>query len=134
MSPVREDDSRGGDQDVGDRGWPVAVLAKPRGRVVDHHGESSKDAADRGYLVSAVRVLLVELLAASEGPRAISEGSWIWLIARCWWPSWIQRALQPLQMAVGYRPKVIVTRADRHSGQRGMRTSQTGGGRSLSRY
>src|SRR5829696_10559682 len=85
-----------------------------------------------GYLVSALRVLLVELLAVSEGPRAISEGSWIWFIARCWWPSWIQRALQLVQMAVGYRPKVMVTRADRHSGQRGMRTSRTGGGRSLS--
>src|SRR5829696_2684493 len=84
-----------------------------------------------GYLVSALTVLLVELLAVSEGPRAISEGSWIWFIARCWWPSWIQRALQLVQMAVGYRPKVMVTRADRHSGQRGMRTSRTGGGRSL---
>src|SRR4029453_6595852 len=35
----------GGDQDVGDRGRLVAVGAKPRGRVVDHHGESSKEAA-----------------------------------------------------------------------------------------
>jgi hypothetical protein len=59
----------------------------------------------------------------SEGPWAMSEGSWIWLIARCWWPSWIQRALQLVQMAVGYRPKVMVTRTDRHNGQRGMRTS-----------
>src|SRR4029434_9901397 len=65
----------------------------------------------------------------SEGPWPMSEGSWIWLIARCWWPSWIQRALQLVQMAIGYRPKVMVTRADRHSGQRGMRTSRTGGGR-----
>src|SRR5829696_4819855 len=72
--------------------------------------------------------------AKSEGPwaEANSVGSWIWLIARCWWPSWIQRALQLVQMAIGYRPKVMVTRADRHSGQRGMRTSRTGGGRSLS--
>src|SRR5215204_1041314 len=71
--------------------------------------------------------------AKSEGPwaEANSVGSWIWLIARCWWPSWIQRALQLVQMAIGYRPKVMVTRADRHSGQRGMRTSRTGGGRSL---
>src|SRR5687768_10249557 len=34
-------------------------------------------------------------------------------------------------MAIGYRPKPMVTRADRHSGQRGMRTSRTGGGRWL---
>ena len=61
----------------------------------------------------------------SEGPRAMSEGSWIWLIARCWWPSWIQRALQLVQMAIGYRPKVMVTRADRHIGQRGITTSLT---------
>src|SRR5829696_10444342 len=61
--------------------------------------------------------------AISEGPWPISEGSWTWLIARCWRPSWIQRAPQLVQMAVGYRPKPIVTRADRHNGQRGMRTS-----------
>jgi hypothetical protein len=48
----------------------------------------------------------------------MSEGSWIWLMARCWWPSWIQRAPQLVQMAIGYRPKVMVTRADRHNGQR----------------
>src|SRR5688572_31712667 len=65
--------------------------------------------------------------AKSEGPwaEANNVGSWIWLIARCWRPSWIQRALQLVQMAVGYRPKVRVTRADRHSGQRGIRTSLT---------
>src|SRR4029453_13699377 len=65
----------------------------------------------------------------SEGPwaKAKSVGSWTWLIARCWWPSWIQRALQLLQMAIGYRPKPMVTRADRHSGQRGMRTPRTAG-------
>src|SRR5512133_2339525 len=67
----------------------------------------------------------------SEGPWPMSEGSWIWLMARCWWPSWIQRALQLVQMAIGYRPKVMVTRADRHNGQRGMRTSRTGGGCSV---
>src|SRR5215207_11261594 len=61
--------------------------------------------------------------AESVGPwaEAKSVGSWIWLIARCWWPSWIQRALQLVQMAIGYRPKVMVTRADRHSGQCGIR-------------
>ena len=65
--------------------------------------------------------------AMSEGPwaEANSVGSWIWLIERCWWPSWIQRALQLVQMAVGYRPKVMVTRAERHNGQRGMTTSLT---------
>ena len=68
--------------------------------------------------------VLVGLLARN-GPWVISEGSWIWLMARCWWPSWIQRALQLAQMAIGYRPKVRVTRADRHSGQRGMTTSLT---------
>jgi hypothetical protein len=46
-------------------------------------------------------------------------------MARCWRPSWIQRALQLVQMAIGYRPKVMVTRADRHIGQRGMTTSLT---------
>src|SRR5215218_2541660 len=51
----------------------------------------------------------------------MSVGSWTWLIARCWWPSWIQRAPQLVQVAVGYRPKPMVTRADRHSGQRGIR-------------
>src|SRR5215211_359959 len=56
----------------------------------------------------------------SEGPWASSEGSWTWLIARCWWPSWIQRAPQLVQVAIGYRPKPMVTKADRHSGQRGM--------------
>jgi hypothetical protein len=65
-------------------------------------------------------------LLASWGPWFISEGSWIWSIARCWWPSWIQRALQLVQMAVGYRPKVMVTRADRHSGQRGIREPLSG--------
>src|SRR5215218_9676504 len=62
--------------------------------------------------------------AKSEGPwaEANSVGSWIWLIARCWRPSWIQRAPQLVQMAIGYRPKVRVTRADRHNGQCGMRT------------
>jgi hypothetical protein len=75
--------------------------------------------------------VLVGLLASSdawamsEGPWPMSEGSWIWLMARCWWPSWIQRALQLMQMAIGYRPKVMVTRADRHNGQRGMTTSLT---------
>ena len=75
--------------------------------------------------------VLVGLLASSdpwamsEGPWPMSEGSGIWLMARCWWPSWIQRALQLVQMAVGYRPKVMVTRADRHNGQRGMTTSLT---------
>ena len=53
----------------------------------------------------------------------MSEGSWTWLIVRCWWSSWIQRALQLVQMAIGYRPKVMVTRADRHRGQRDMGTS-----------
>jgi hypothetical protein len=52
----------------------------------------------------------------------MSEGSRTWLMARCWLPSWIQRALQLVQNAIGYRPKVMVTRADRHSGQRDMRT------------
>jgi hypothetical protein len=52
----------------------------------------------------------------------MSEGSSTWLIVRCWWPSWIQRALQLVQNAIGYRPKVMVTRTDRHNGQRGMRT------------
>src|SRR5919106_1624789 len=63
--------------------------------------------------------------AKSEGPwaEAKSVGSWIWLIARCWWPSWIQRAPQLVQLAIGYSPKPMVTRADRHSGQRGMRPS-----------
>jgi hypothetical protein len=61
----------------------------------------------------------------SEGSWAMSEGSWTWLIARCWRPSWIQRAPQLAQMAIGYRPKVMVTRADRHNGQRGMTTSLT---------
>src|SRR5919106_5207953 len=56
----------------------------------------------------------------SEDPWASSEGSWTWLIARCWWPSWIQRAPQLVQVAIGYRPKPMVTTADRHSGQRGM--------------
>ena len=67
--------------------------------------------------------------AKSEGPwaEANSLGSWIWLMARCWWPSWIQRALQLVQMAIGYRPKVMVTRADRHSGQRGIREPLSGG-------
>jgi hypothetical protein len=75
--------------------------------------------------------VLVGLLASSdpwamsEGPWPMREGSGIWLMARCWWPSWIQRALQLLQMAIGYRPKVMVTRADRHNGQRGMTTSLT---------
>src|SRR5213592_2557649 len=79
----------------------------------------------------------------SEGPWPMREGSWIWLMARCWWPSWIQRALQLVQMAIGYRPKVMVTRDDRPNGQRGMGTSlvmpwvcgwlasRTGGGRSV---
>jgi hypothetical protein len=53
----------------------------------------------------------------------MSEGSWTWLTARCWLPSWIQRALQLVQNAIGYRPKVMVTRTDRHNGQRDMRTS-----------
>jgi hypothetical protein len=35
----------------------------------------------------------------------------------------VQRALQLVQNAIGYRPKVMVTRADPHSGQRGMTTS-----------
>ena len=52
----------------------------------------------------------------------MSEGSWTWSIVRCWWLSWIQRALQLVQNAIGYRPKVMVTRADPHSGQRGMRS------------
>ena len=75
--------------------------------------------------------VLVGLLASgdawamSEVLGARGEGSWIWLMARCWWPSWIQRALQLVQMAIGYRPKVMVTRADRHNGQRGMTTSLT---------
>src|SRR5512132_2730770 len=101
-------------------------MAKPRGRVVDHHGEppgSSWPVSARG---SAGWVAGWERpWAISEGPWPISEGSWTWLIARCWRPSWIQRALQLVQMAVGYRPKVMVTRADRHNGQRGMTTSLT---------
>src|SRR5512132_3398041 len=44
-------------------------------------------------------------------------------MARCWRPSWIQRAPQLVQMAIGYRPKPMVTRADRHSGQRGIRAT-----------
>jgi hypothetical protein len=63
----------------------------------------------------------------SEGLWAMSEGSWTWLIARCWLPSWTQRALQLVQMAIGYRPKVTVTRADRHSGQRGITEPLSGG-------
>src|SRR5215216_7852885 len=61
------------------------------------------------------------VLGSSQWAEANRVGSWTWLIARCWWPSWIQRAPQLVQMAIGYRPKVMVTRADRHSGQRGMR-------------
>ena len=92
-----------------------------------------REAASR-YPRGASVSVLVGLLARngpwaiSEGSLTMREGSWIWLMARCWWPSWIQRALQLLQMAIGYRPKVMVTRADRHSGQRGMRTSRTGSG------
>jgi hypothetical protein len=56
----------------------------------------------------------------SEGLWAMSEGSWVWLIVRCWWPSWIQRAPQLVQLAIGYSPKPMVTRADRHRGQRGI--------------
>src|ERR687898_2255520 len=63
------------------------------------------------------------VLGSSQWVEANRVGSWTWLIARCWWPSWIQRALQLVQMAIGYRPKVMVTRADRHNGQRGMTTS-----------
>src|SRR5215207_2743762 len=99
-------------------------MAKPLRWVVDHHGEPPGSS----WPLSAVSA------RGSAGwgrPWAMREGSWIWLMARCWWPSWIQRALQLVQMAIGYRPKVMVTRADRHSGQRGMRTSRTGGGRSL---
>src|SRR4029450_9453198 len=61
----------------------------------------------------------------SEGPWPMSEGSWIWLMARCWWPSWIQRALQLVQMAIGYRPKGMVTRGDRPNGARGTPPSLT---------
>src|SRR5512133_621943 len=109
---------RGGDQDVGDRGWLVAVMAKPVRLVVDHHGEPPGSS----WPLSAVSA------RGSAGwgrPWAMREGSWTWLMARCWWPSWIQRALQLVQMASGYRPKVRVTRADRHNGQRGMTTSLT---------
>src|SRR5829696_9523827 len=97
-------------------------MAKPRGRVVDHHGEppgSSWPVSARGSAGWE------RPWAISEGPWPISEGSWTWLIARCWRSSWIQRAPQLVQMAVGYRPKPIVTRADRHNGQRGIRTSLT---------
>src|SRR5829696_347734 len=117
-------------------------MAKPRGRVVDHHGEppgSSWPVSARGSAGWE------RSWAISEGPWPISEGSWTWLIARCWRPSWIQRAPQLVQMAVGYRPKPMVTRADRHNGQCGIRTSltslvvslcgvvasRTGGGRSV---
>src|SRR4029453_15544685 len=105
---------RGGDQDVGDRGGPVAVAAKPRGRVVGHHGVppgSSWPLRCEGAWESGW-----------ERAGAMSEGSWTWLIVRCWLASWVQRALQLVQRAIGYRPKVMVTRADRHSGQRGMRS------------
>src|SRR4029453_9489750 len=104
---------RGGDQDIGDGRWLVAVVAKPRGRIVDHHGEppgsswSPSAVSARG---SAGWVAGWERpWAISEGPWPISEGSWTWLMARCWWPSWIQRALQLLQMAIGYRPKPSVS-------------------------
>jgi hypothetical protein len=56
-----------------------------------------------------------------ERPGAMSEGSWTCVIVRCWWPSWIQRALQLVQKAIGYRPKAMEMRADPHIGQRGMR-------------
>src|SRR5215218_3555446 len=85
----------------------------------------------RGSRWSVWRCGAAAVLGCSQRAEANRVGSWTWLIARCWWPSWTQRALQLVQMAIGYRPKVMVTRADRHSGQRGMRTSRTGG-RSLS--
>jgi hypothetical protein len=40
-------------------------------------------------------------LGCSQRGEANRVGSWTWLIARCWWPSWIQRAPQLVQMAVG---------------------------------
>src|SRR5215216_1800224 len=61
------------------------------------------------------------VLGSSQWAEANRVGSWTWLIARCWRPSWIQRAPQLVQMAIGYRPKPMVIRADRHSGQRGIR-------------
>jgi hypothetical protein len=44
-APVREETTLGGDQDVGDRGRLVTVMAKPRRWAVDRHGGYSKDAA-----------------------------------------------------------------------------------------
>jgi hypothetical protein len=41
MSPVRWGRPRGGDQDVSDRGWLVAVTANPPKLVLDHHGSPS---------------------------------------------------------------------------------------------
>src|SRR5215213_3756541 len=73
--------------------------------------------------VEAAGVLVAAVMSMTPVQRAEAKrvGSWTWLIARCWRPSWIQRALQLLQVAIGYRPNPMVTRADRHSGQRGIR-------------
>src|SRR5215211_2653710 len=75
----------------------------------------------RGSRWSVRRCGAAAVLGCSQRAEANSVGSWTWLISRCWWPSWIQRALQVAQVAIGYRPKPMVTRADRHNGQRGIR-------------
>jgi hypothetical protein len=103
--------------DVGDRGWLLAVAAKPPRLVVDHHGEPPGSS----WPLRGASAWESGWVAGWERPWAMSEGSWIWSIVRCWLPSWTQRALQLVQKAIGHRPKVMVTRADRHSGQRGMR-------------
>ena len=53
------------DQDIGDRGRLVAVIAKPRGRVVGHHGSSSQEPGDRCRDVSA-----------REGGAGLARSDW----------------------------------------------------------
>jgi hypothetical protein len=97
LSDVSLHCTEGGDQDVGDRGRLVAVGVKPPRSVVDHHGEPPGSSwplrCERAWECGGVAGW-ERSWAMSEGPCAMSEGSRTWLIARCWRPSWIQRALQ----------------------------------------
>jgi hypothetical protein len=103
---------RGGDQDVGDGRWLVAVSAKPLRLVVDHHGECSKGVADRDAWVSV-------WWAAGEESALIYQRGFLDLVDR----PLLVAVLDPAGAAAGAGGDRVQTEADGDHGRSAQRAA-----------